>query len=218
MGAEVRILAPVFGSSFQSRSQGRLPLATAAISAWGFSAPRAPVSEASVDGAALNMPECVPARMVNEYVYCPRLAYIEWVQSDFAHNFETVDGQYRHRAVDDEKGCLPAEVEDGDVIHARSVWLSAPAEDLTARLDLLEARGKTATPVDYQRGAAPDVPGGAWEADKAQLCPRHSCFAPMASSATKGSSTTQLRAPECQWPSTRISCRARESRCKSCGS
>jgi len=176
------------------------------------------VSEASVDGAALNMPECVPARMVNEYVYCPRLAYIEWVQSDFAHNFETVDGQYRHRAVDDEKGCLPAEVEDGDVIHARSVWLSAPAEDLTARLDLLEARGKTATPVDYQRGAAPDVPGGAWEADKAQLCPRHSCFAPMASSATKGSSTTQLRAPECQWPSTRISCRARESRCKSCGS
>lgn len=128
------------------------------------------MSEASVDGAALNMPECVPARMVNEYVYCPRLAYIEWVQSDFAHNFETVDGQYRHRAVDDEKGCLPAEVEDGDVIHARSVWLSAPAENLTARLDLLEARGKTATPVDYKRGAAPDVPGGAWEADKAQLC------------------------------------------------
>jgi len=128
------------------------------------------VSEASVDGAALNMPECVPARMVNEYVYCPRLAYIEWVQSDFAHNFDTVDGQYRHRAVDDEKGRLPAEVEDGDVIHARSVWLSAPAEDLTARLDLLEARGKTATPVDYKRGAAPDVPGGAWEADRAQLC------------------------------------------------
>lgn len=24
--------------------------------------------------------QLVPARMVNEYVYCPRLAYLEWVQ------------------------------------------------------------------------------------------------------------------------------------------
>lgn len=55
------------------------------------------------DDTALAVPECVPARMVNEFVYCPRLAYIEWVQSDFAPNFETVDGQYRHRAVEGRK-------------------------------------------------------------------------------------------------------------------
>jgi CRISPR-associated protein Cas1 len=122
------------------------------------------------DSDTLGVPECVPARMVNEFVYCPRLAYIEWVQGDFAPNFETVDGQYRHRAVEGEEGRLPAEVEDGDVIHARSVWLSAPTENLTARLDLLEARGKMATPVDYKRGSAPEVPGGVWEADKVQLC------------------------------------------------
>jgi hypothetical protein len=24
----------------------------------------------------------VPARMVNEFVYCPRLAYLEWVQGE----------------------------------------------------------------------------------------------------------------------------------------
>jgi CRISPR-associated protein Cas1 len=108
--------------------------------------------------------------MVNEYIYCPRLAYIEWVQSDFAPNFETVDGQYRHRVVEDETGHLPAEAQDGETIHARSVWLSAPSENLTARLDLLEAHGKIATPVDYKRGAAPEIPGAVWEPDKVQLC------------------------------------------------
>jgi len=41
--------------------------------------------------AAPDMP-LVPARMVNEYVYCPRLAYLMWVQGEFAHNEYTVDG------------------------------------------------------------------------------------------------------------------------------
>lgn len=29
------------------------------------------------------LPETVPARMVNEFVYCPRLFHLEWVQSRF---------------------------------------------------------------------------------------------------------------------------------------
>jgi len=28
----------------------------------------------------------LPARMVNEYVYCPRLAYLEWVQGEWAES------------------------------------------------------------------------------------------------------------------------------------
>ena len=31
----------------------------------------------------------IPVRMVNEYVYCPRLAYLEWVQGEFAHSADT---------------------------------------------------------------------------------------------------------------------------------
>lgn len=34
----------------------------------------------------------LPARMVNEYVYCPRLFYLEYVENQFAHNQETVEG------------------------------------------------------------------------------------------------------------------------------
>jgi len=121
---------------------------------------------------SLALPDTVPARMVNEFAYCPRLAYLEWVQGDFEDNADTAEGRYRHRVVDRDNGALPkAEAWEGERIHARSVWLSAPEEHLTARIDLVEAEGAQVTPVDYKRGAAPDhLPEGAWEADRVQLC------------------------------------------------
>jgi len=126
--------------------------------------------------AFLDLPDTVPARMVNEFVYCPRLAYLEWVQGDFEDSADTVEGRFRHRVVDREGGRLPApeEAESEDAahrLHARSVWLSASEEQLTARIDLLEGEGLTVTPVDYKRGAAPDhLPEHAWEADRVQVC------------------------------------------------
>ena len=42
----------------------------------------------------------LPARMVNEYVYCPRLAYLEWVQGEWADSADTVEGKHAHRRVD----------------------------------------------------------------------------------------------------------------------
>lgn len=115
------------------------------------------------------VPDCVPARMVNEYVYCPRLAYLEWVDGDFVANYETEDGAFRHRSVAEERGRVPEEAAEDETIHARSLWLSAPEEHLTARIDLLETDGERATPVDYKRGKPPEG-GGAWEADLVQLC------------------------------------------------
>ena len=47
-----------------------------------------------------DVPELVPARMINEFEYCPRLFYLEWVQSRFQHNQDTMEGNYVHRAVD----------------------------------------------------------------------------------------------------------------------
>ncbi len=48
----------------------------------------------------------IPVRILNEYVYCPRLAlaYLMWVQGEFAHNADTVEGRIRHKRVDREKG------------------------------------------------------------------------------------------------------------------
>ncbi|TMQ09040.1 MAG: CRISPR-associated protein Cas4, partial [Deltaproteobacteria bacterium] len=117
------------------------------------------------------VPALVPARMLNEHAYCPRLAYLEWVQGDFTDNADTVEGRFHHRNVDAETGALPAPDEmAGARFHARSVMLSAPIIGLVARIDLIEADGDVVTPVDYKRGKAPDIPEGAWEPERVQLC------------------------------------------------
>jgi CRISPR-associated protein Cas1 len=117
-----------------------------------------------------SQPDLIPARMVNEYVYCPRLFHLEWVQGEFAHSADTLEGAAVHRRVDEESGPLPeAEVlEPGDRISARGVMMSAPALGLVARIDLLEGDGDTVRPVDYKKGA----PGrhGPWEPEQVQLC------------------------------------------------
>lgn len=118
-----------------------------------------------------DVPELVPARMLNEFTYCPRLAYLEWVQGDFADNAETVDGRFQHRNVDVETGALPDPDEpSSETIHARSVYLSAPAAGLVARMDLVEANGMAVTPVDYKRGRPPKIDELAWEPERVQLC------------------------------------------------
>lgn len=127
-------------------------------------------------------PDLVPARMVNEYVYCPRLAYLEWVQGEFEDSADTVEGRWNHRVVDREGGqaeVASAEAEDSTApqkaasterIHARSLWLSASDVGVTARLDLLEGDGQAVTPVDYKKGAAPTSALEVWEADEVQVC------------------------------------------------
>ncbi len=127
-------------------------------------------------------PELVPARMLNEYAYCPRLAYLEWVQGEFADSVDTVEGRFQHRRVDRPSGKLPSRSgsdgadmgeEDGDspeTIHARSVLLSDDALGAIARIDLIEGQGNVVTPVDYKHGTAPDVPEGAWEPERVQVC------------------------------------------------
>ncbi|MCX5746575.1 MAG: CRISPR-associated endonuclease Cas1 [Proteobacteria bacterium] len=117
------------------------------------------------------LPELVPARMLNEHTYCPRLAYLEWVQGDFADSADTVEGRFHHRKVDAEGGALPGPDEmEGARFHARSLMLSAPIAGLIARIDLVEADGDLVTPIDYKRGKAPDLAEGAWEPERVQLC------------------------------------------------
>ena len=52
----------------------------------------------------------IPARMVNEWVYCPRLAYLEWVENEWADSGDTAAGKRVHARVDEGRGiCLPDE-------------------------------------------------------------------------------------------------------------
>ena len=136
----------------------------------------------TVSTSPIGAPELVPARMLNEYTYCPRLCYMEWVQGEFAHSADTVDGRFQHRRVDRPAGDLPARggngepagAEDGDGqperIHARSVMLSDEGLGAIARVDLVETEGMRATPVDYKRGTVPDIPGHVYDPERVQLC------------------------------------------------
>lgn len=105
----------------------------------------------------------VPARMLNEYAYCPRLAYLEWVQGEWEDNAETEEGRWVHRRVD--RPTTKPEAPD-----RRSVALSSERLGLTAVIDLLESRGGSVRPVDTKRGKAPAVAGGAYEPERVQLC------------------------------------------------
>ena len=40
--------------------------------------------------------QLVPARMVNEWVYCPRLAYLERVEGEWADSVDTTQGDRVH--------------------------------------------------------------------------------------------------------------------------
>ena len=49
----------------------------------------------------------IPARMLNEFVYCPRLGYLMWVEAEFAESADTVEGKAKHQKVDRPAGTLP---------------------------------------------------------------------------------------------------------------
>lgn len=98
----------------------------------------------------------LPVRMLNEFVYCPRLFYYEFVEGLFVHNADTLHGRSLHTRVDNGSGAMPpavrqqtsvADVGNGDgkpvveeeVIHSRSVALSSERLGVTAKMDLVEA-------------------------------------------------------------------------------
>ncbi len=110
----------------------------------------------------------LPARMVNEFVYCPRLAYLEWVQSEWAESADTTEGRFRHRRTDKPTGHLPdPEDLDGDErIHARSLTIASDRLGLIARVDLIESDDGAVIPVDYKRGKRPHVAAGAYDPER----------------------------------------------------
>lgn len=114
------------------------------------------------------LPELVPARMLNEYAYCPRLFFLEWVDSLWASNADVAEGNRRHRRVDSGGGNAPLP-DEGELKAARSVELASERLGIVAKLDLLEGVAGGVIPVDTKKGH-PTVDGKPWEADAVQVC------------------------------------------------
>jgi len=155
--------------------------------------PAAPESPATASAAlpVRSSDEPLPARMVNEYVYCARLFYYEHVEGLFLHNADTVRGASIHERVDSGSGAMPkasgksseptrAEVsEEPEVIHSRSVTLGSEKLGVVAKLDLVEVRveaddlfsATAVCPVDYKAGSPrrEEDANVLWDTDKVQL-------------------------------------------------
>jgi CRISPR/Cas system-associated exonuclease Cas4 (RecB family) len=142
---------------------------------------------------ASSAPDLVPARMINEALYCERLLYLEWAQGEFADNAFTVEGRATHRRADQPGGSLPAppsEANDGGPgkaaaaeprieeephpdrpYQARTLWLTSEQLGITAKIDVVEGDAEgNVVPIEYKRGKAPDLPEGAYLPERAQLC------------------------------------------------
>lgn len=133
-----------------------------------------PLAPPRADG----LPETVPARMINELLYCERLMYLEWVQAEWADNRFTLDGKAVHRRVDKKAQVLRPREEVGNTTAkarsksrtqsdddsspkdekpytARSVWISSERLGVTAKIDLVDVDGELVVPVEYKRGKKP---------------------------------------------------------------
>jgi len=111
--------------------------------------------------------------MMNEFVYCQRLFYYEFVEGVFVENADTLRGEAIHQRVDSGNGNLPAakkkskaektttehqpaETVDGstketeaqndepETIHSRSVQMGSERLGIVAKMDLVEVRAAPA--------------------------------------------------------------------------
>ena len=115
----------------------------------------------------------VPARMVNEWIYCPRLAFLEWANGEWAGNADTAAGARAHRA--SEEGAAPPlptpEAVDADGrLRTRRLQLASERLGLAAAIDVLDLVEGAVIPVDTKVGKRPHVAEGAYLPERVQVC------------------------------------------------
>ncbi len=112
----------------------------------------------------------LPARQLNEYIYCPRLFYYEHVEGIFLDNADTERGSAIHQKIDRGRGALPkaknpdappnptpsatteptsentptppesAAPPEIEIIHSRSAMMSSERLGVVAKMDLIEVQ------------------------------------------------------------------------------
>ena len=61
--------------------------------------PARPIPARATLRRTVSLPDYLPARMLNEFVYCPRLFFYEWVDGVFKHSSDTEDGAFIEAAL-----------------------------------------------------------------------------------------------------------------------
>ncbi|HEV7941923.1 MAG TPA: hypothetical protein VGP17_03875 [Solirubrobacteraceae bacterium] len=156
------------------------------------------------------LPDLIPARILNEHVYCRRLAYLEWVDSQFTDNAYTAEGSFVHRNVDRERSKPPepsaaespyasesADQATATPPSSTAITVSSQRLGLIAKIDLLEATDGVVVPVEFKRGRPRSQDAPLWEPELVQLCAQvlilrdcgYECLTPKPISRRPGRST-----------------------------
>lgn len=119
----------------------------------------------------------MPVRRLHNYLYCPRLFYIQWVENLFEDNADTVAGSSVHRQVDspsrydeDKVEALRSGLPEGSRL--RSLRLESTALGLVGVIDVIEGGPDGVELIDYKKGAAQRLEDGSLAAklaDSVQL-------------------------------------------------
>lgn len=112
-------------------------------------------------------PDLIPARMLNEFVYCPRLFYLEWVDRRWADSDDTVQGHLAHDANEHRGGRMPIPAEQSPVQSTSQVQIADHDLGVIAVVDRVDHRDGTSSPVDFKKGKPPRE--GVWDADRIQV-------------------------------------------------
>src|SRR5690606_30034161 len=116
-------------------------------------------------------------RRLHNYLYCPRLFYLQWVENIFEENADTVAGSAIHRQTDQ-----PSKFDDAKATalreglpegaRVRSLRLESAELGLVGMIDILEGGPDGTCVVDYKKGAARRLEDGtriAKEPDAVQM-------------------------------------------------
>jgi CRISPR-associated protein Cas1 len=120
-----------------------------------------PVIEPSAQAECLGQvahepPPLMPVRRLQNYAYCPRQFYYQWVESVFLENADTTEGSAVHRQTDKPSALPedPKELELPEGARLRSLALESEALGLTGKIDVCEGTGEGIEVIDHKKGSA----------------------------------------------------------------
>lgn len=135
----------------------------------------------------------IQIRSLNEFVYCPRLFHLEYVQGLFRESSDTVSGSAQHsrseknrpkiRKKNDSEESEPTKEEAEDQLFSKTLHLSSQKLNITGKLDAIEIDNtkNNWAPVESKHSAGPENTNefiisewkllpSAWPNDQIQLC------------------------------------------------
>lgn len=113
--------------------------------------------------------EYLPISSLNHYQYCPKSAWLMFVNGQFRESADTVEGALLHERADSSTRSVL-----GGVVQLRTVYLYSREHRIIGIADLVEQSKREIYPVEYKKGQA-----GNWTNHQVQLCAQALCLEEM---------------------------------------